>query len=222
MVRAVNPTWETERADDAGAGLSIDDFYGPNPPTPEEINPPPGDTKSDHANNRTVDRKTKPRNGRGIMGRAAALAARARNLSYSDLKELQRAVAAELDARETTGRATAKPRPVAANLKAAARELAATKRGPRVKPNPRLPAKAPEIYKERVRREELGGRKENIIQFVERVYAPWRKILARADLRRLDETADAAVERWISRKRPLPEGLLLTEYELARSNETRL
>jgi hypothetical protein len=117
-------------------------------------------------------------------------------------------------ARETTGRATAKPRPVAANLKAAARELAATKRGPRVKPDPRLPAKAPEIYKKRVRREELGGRKENIIQFVERVYAPWRKILARADLRRLDETADAAVERWISRKRPLPEGLLLTEYEL--------
>jgi hypothetical protein len=87
-------------------------------------------------------------------------------------------------------------------------------RGPRVKPNPALPDKAPELYHDRQGREELGGKKENVIQFIERVYAPWQEILTRADLRRLDRLADRAVENWITAGKRLPEGLLLTEYEL--------
>jgi hypothetical protein len=67
-----------------------------------------------------------------------------------------------------------------------------------VKPNPALPSTAPEIYRDRKPREELGGRKEIIVQFLERVYAPWREILTRADLRRLDDKADEAVVNWIS------------------------
>jgi hypothetical protein len=87
-------------------------------------------------------------------------------------------------------------------------------RGPRVKPDPRLPETAPEIYRERKRREKLGRKKENIVQFLERVYAPWQEILKRADLRRLDPTADRAVNNWINTGKRLPKGLLLTEYEL--------
>lgn len=87
-------------------------------------------------------------------------------------------------------------------------------RGPRVKPDPRLPETAPEIYRERRRGEKRGRKKENIVQFLERVYAPWREILKRADLRRLDPTADRAVNNWINTGKRLPKGLLLTEYEL--------
>jgi tetratricopeptide (TPR) repeat protein len=113
-------------------------------------------------------------------------------------------------ARETTARAEAKPR----ILEPAAEETTTRKRGPRVKPNPALPVTAPEIYRNRKPLEELAGHKEDVVQFVERAYAPWREILTRADLRRLDESADAAVERWINKGKQLPKGLLLTEYEL--------
>lgn len=108
--------------------------------------------------------------------------------------------------RETTGRATAAPR-----LEHAATER--TKRGPRVKPNPALPETAPEIYRDRKPRQELGGRKENIVQFIERVYAPWREILSRADLWRLDETAGKALYNCKDGKN-LPPGLVPTEFEL--------
>jgi len=109
----------------------------------------------------------------------------------------------------TTPRAKASPR-----LAGAATETTTRKRGPRVKPNPALPKTAPEIYRDRKPREELGGKKENIVQFIERVYAPWREILTRADLRRRDDTADKAIEHWIDHGKRLPEGLLLTEFEL--------
>lgn len=102
----------------------------------------------------------------------------------------------------------------AQGMEAAAGEITAQPRGPRVKPNPALPMEAPEIYRDRKPREELGGRKENIVQFIERVYAPWKEILTRADLRRLDHTAEKAVNNWITSGKSLPEKLLLTEYEL--------
>jgi tetratricopeptide (TPR) repeat protein len=85
---------------------------------------------------------------------------------------------------------------------------------PRLGLDPRLPNKAPEIYRNRARRPELGGKKENIVQFVQRVYEPWLDILTRADLRILDESADKAIENWISAGRDLPQGLLLKEREL--------
>jgi hypothetical protein len=88
------------------------------------------------------------------------------------------------------------------------------KRGVRVKANPALPDDAPEIYRDRAKQSELRGRKENVVEFLQRVWAPWIHILTRADLRRLDATADTAVENWISYHGALPEGLLPTESEL--------
>ena len=94
------------------------------------------------------------------------------------------------------------------------------KRGPRVPRNPLLPAVAPELYKLRKSRDELGGRKENIIEFLSRVWTPWLPILSRVELRDRDPGADAAVERWISGGRKLPAGMLPTEHEL--NTEKRL
>lgn len=124
------------------------------------------------------------------------------------LIDKEKAAKGEIFSHDGTARATATPR-----LEPAAKET--TKRGPRVKPHPALPKTAPEIYRDRQPREELGGKKENIVQFIERVYAPWREIITRPDLRRLDETADEGVGNWISyHKKPLPNGLLPTEFEL--------
>jgi tetratricopeptide (TPR) repeat protein len=175
--------------------------------------------------NTDVDLPSDTRDALGIVDYLAAYFAGARRafekgLSVAELDEaIDDKLAAKAAARETTGRASEPPQPQAPapavpRPDAAAKETTKRKRGPRVKPNPALPEKAPEIYRDRKPREELSERKENIVQFIERVYAPWRKILTRADLRRLDESADAAVERWISSKRPLPKGLLPTEFEL--------
>jgi hypothetical protein len=166
------------------------------------------------------------------MGDAAADAAAARTLLDAPDSELTKYVqwgetaAAILRERGTTGRAKETPRPDAAELKAAAKVLAAARtekpgpRGPRHTLDPRLPKTAPEIYRKRARRPELGGKKENVVQFVQRVYASWIDILTRADLRILDETADNAVENWISSGKRLPQGLLLTESELAGGGQT--
>ena len=130
----------------------------------------------------------------------------------------------EVTKRRKTARANEPPRPVpdAAKVKAAAQVLvAARKTKPSGRPrhilDPRLPEKAPEIFHDRKRREELGGKKENIVQFVQRVYEPWLDILTRADLRLLDETSDKAVENWISAGKKLPQDLLLTEGEIPRA-----
>lgn len=148
------------------------------------------------------------------MGDAAHdLNALASGLGYtfeSAKRTLERG-AAEATQRVTTSRATAEPRPV--RLDHASKETTKRKRGPRVKPNPALPKEAPEIYRDRKPREELGGRKENIVQFIERVYAPWRASLRRADLRRLDPTADRGLYN-SKEAQNLPLGFLPVEYEL--------
>jgi tetratricopeptide (TPR) repeat protein len=174
---------------------------------------------------------------------AVAAKAKEKGLSVAELEEaIENKLAAKAAARETTTRATVTPRPDApapsdaaqemtmpatvtarlddATVKAAAKVLASARkekpgpRGPRHTLDPRLPKEAPEIYHDRKRRPELGGKKENVIQFVQRVYKPWLDILTRADLRILDETADKAVENYISAGKKLPQGLLLTESEL--------
>jgi hypothetical protein len=130
-----------------------------------------------------------------------------RLLNYRKLSRISWRRRARSTGRDNTARATAPPR-----LEHAATET--TRRGPRVKPNPALPEKAPEIYRERKPREELNGRKENIVQFIERVYAPWCEILTRADLRRLDVTAERAVENRINRGKEFPADLVPREFEL--------
>jgi hypothetical protein len=142
-----------------------------------------------------------------IVQTAAELLSRV--YSAEDVREALESLAANDAAREITARATTTRRPVAA-------ATTKRKRGPRVKSNPALPGRAPEFYEFRARRPELGGRKENIIQFIERVYKPWRGIFTRAHLRRLDEKADIAVENWISYhgKEHVPKGLVPTEDEV--------
>jgi hypothetical protein len=56
--------------------------------------------------------------------------------------------------------------------------------------------------------------KEDIVEFLERVYASWRDILTRADLRRLDHTAEEGVRNWLKGGKQLPHGLVPTEFEL--------
>lgn len=59
---------------------------------------------------------------------------------------------------------------------------------------PEPPAEAPELWAER------GGRKENPITFIRRVYAPWLgKGLQRSDLHSLDRPLYAALAVWLHR-----------------------
>jgi hypothetical protein len=73
-----------------------------------------------------------------------------------------------------------------------------------------LPRFAPELY---VKRPTMGsgGRRENIIEFLCRVWGPWMNSgrLSRADLRKLDQHADKAVENWLQRHRQLPRDINL-------------
>jgi hypothetical protein len=158
------------------------------------------------------DRQTAAEIPPGIMPDAAhdlnALAADL-DLPFEVARKALQQAKAELTTRETTSRsATAEPRP-----KAAATETTNRKRGPRVKPNPALPAKAPEIYHRRKPREELGGRKEKLTPFLRRVYGPLLEIMTHADLMRLDPTAGKAIYNTKDGKN-LPPGLLPREFEL--------
>jgi hypothetical protein len=68
----------------------------------------------------------------------------------------------------------------------------------------KLPQLAPELYSARKLRDEIG-RKETIVEFLRRVWKPWMDadVLSRVELRRLDPSADKAVENWlIHRKLP--------------------
>lgn len=59
---------------------------------------------------------------------------------------------------------------------------------------PEPPAEAPELWTER------GGRKENPVSFIRRVYAPWLgKGLQRSDLHSLDRPLYAALAVWLHR-----------------------
>ncbi len=60
-----------------------------------------------------------------------------------------------------------------------------------------LPDKAPGLYADRPRHPETG-RRETIVQFLERVWRPWIEsgALTRPDLRRLDPQADTALFNW--------------------------
>lgn len=71
-------------------------------------------------------------------------------------------------------------------------------------PKLELPAVAPELYKDR------ADKKETIVDFLRRVWQPWMeaKVLTRRDLRKLDPSADKAVENWLLRQ-PLPDDISL-------------
>lgn len=64
----------------------------------------------------------------------------------------------------------------------------------------RLPEKPPELYATRKARDELGGQKENIVQFITRVYAREIElgIIAVSDLSSLDRSAYNALYSWNS------------------------
>lgn len=68
-----------------------------------------------------------------------------------------------------------------------------------------LPAKAPELYQDRkpLTSGDRKGKKEDVIDFLRRVWKPWFGILTRADLLRLDPPAYQAIQNAI-RKEPLP------------------
>jgi hypothetical protein len=152
------------------------------------------------------------------MNDAAALAAAVRTLSDAQLRELLRAAADELSERENkTARATEPQHPDVEKVKAASRDMLAARkrgpRGPRVKPDPRLPHEAPEIYRHRKPRKELGGRKEKLLPFLRRVYGPLLDIMTHADLTRLDPTAAKAIYNTKDGQH-LPPGLIPVEFEL--------
>ena len=91
----------------------------------------------------------------------------------------------------------------------------------------RTPAHAPELYSERGIRADLG-RKENIVEFLQRVYGPWitasAPIMTRPDLRRVDPDAEMALRNWLREpKHELPKGIAIpTKSEAVQAQLTQL
>lgn len=100
------------------------------------------------------------------------------------------------------------------NVKAAAVTAAAmllseehrTKR-PRRKP---LPKRPPEVYSERPIRQDCG-RRENIVEFLRRVWKPWMDAnsITRANLGQLDPGAYKAVDNWLRQHGSMPRDINL-------------
>jgi len=76
-----------------------------------------------------------------------------------------------------------------------------------------LPPSAPERYMDRPT-SEATGRRENIVEFLRRVWRPWiaADLLSRAALRKLDPEAEKAVENWLFRNKEMPADLNLLTY----------
>ena len=75
---------------------------------------------------------------------------------------------------------------------------------PKIKEHLKLPVVAPELYCKR-ERSSITGKKENIVDFLKRVWGPWMDTdsITRSDLRVLDPSAERAVENWLL-QRDLP------------------
>jgi len=76
-----------------------------------------------------------------------------------------------------------------------------------------LPNFAPRIYANRGFRPANFGRRENIVEFLRNVWKPWidAKLLTRAELRKLDPSADKAIENWL-RHNDLPADIQIPSY----------
>jgi hypothetical protein len=74
----------------------------------------------------------------------------------------------------------------------------------------RLPKRPPELYAERPIRKECG-RRENVVEFLRRVWKPWMDVnaLTRADLAKLDGGAYKAVDNWLRQHGDMPRDINL-------------